>query len=356
MGSTTGEHIDELEARRQKRQTRRAAPDSPGKPLGGPASAGAARDLLRDLITSGSRQSEDASGSPGESGSAADVVQPAIAPQPSDAHRPTAPRGGEGVDELVRRVQAGTQAAGASATAPRRPIGTADLSADAAARTSPGRGPGKDTAERPTSPAGLTAVVSWARSRWAITAAICVVAAAAAGALALAPGGAARHPAAHSMPRGPGAKGVTAVRPGQVTEAARARAASAMTAERQAAAADARHHRQQLAARRLRQHRAARQATARRAARTGASLVGTSAAVHPQRSSASIANSASSQPPAGTGSTGQPTSGADTAPAAPATSGTGSTSQSTNSTGGSSAAPGLTGIGTVSGGCNPKCS
>ena len=351
MPSTTGEHIDELEARRQKRQGRRAAPGSPGKPPRGPASAGAARDLLRDLITSGSRQDEDGSGPAGGSGSAADVDHPATAPQPSDGHGSKAPRHGEGVDELVRRVQAGAQAAAASPTAPRRPTGTADLSADATTRTRSPRRPGKDTVRRPTGPVELTRAVSWARSRWAISAAICVVAGAAAGALALAPGGAARHPAAHSMPRGPGVKWVTDVLSGQITEAARARAASAMTAERQTAADAARRHRQQLAVRRLRQQQAAR-----RAARTGTSIAIGSTPADSQRSSGSIANSANSPPATGTGSTGQSTGGADSTPAAPAAKGPGSTGQSTGSTGSSSAAPGPTSIGTVSGGCNPKCS
>ena len=62
MSSTTGEHINELEERRQRRQQRNAAQPGPAKPPRSANTAPEARDLLRDLITNGSRPDEGAAG------------------------------------------------------------------------------------------------------------------------------------------------------------------------------------------------------------------------------------------------------------------------------------------------------
>ena len=58
MSSTTGEHINELEERRRRRQQRNAAQPGPAKPPRSANTAPEARDLLRDLITNGSRPDE----------------------------------------------------------------------------------------------------------------------------------------------------------------------------------------------------------------------------------------------------------------------------------------------------------
>jgi hypothetical protein len=136
MSSTTREHIDELEARRQRREGRSSAPASKGKPPRGPKSGEAARDLLRDLITNGPREGDDAPGASDAvtpSGSQGDVDGPTNGVTATG--RPQLETRREGVDELVRRVQAGAETMifdAARATRKRRPIGTADLSADAA--------------------------------------------------------------------------------------------------------------------------------------------------------------------------------------------------------------------------------
>ena len=59
MSSTTGEHIDELKARRKRREGRPAAAAGDNKPPNGAKSAGAARDLLRDLIANGPRPDDE---------------------------------------------------------------------------------------------------------------------------------------------------------------------------------------------------------------------------------------------------------------------------------------------------------
>ena len=64
MSSTTGEHINELEERRQRRQQRNAAQPGPAKPPRSANTAAEARDLLRDLITNGSRPDEGAAAHP----------------------------------------------------------------------------------------------------------------------------------------------------------------------------------------------------------------------------------------------------------------------------------------------------
>lgn len=68
MSSTTGEHINELGERRRRRQQRNAQPGQP-KPPRSANTAPEAGDLLRDLITNGSRldsadQSESANTQP----------------------------------------------------------------------------------------------------------------------------------------------------------------------------------------------------------------------------------------------------------------------------------------------------
>ena len=62
MSSTTGEHINELEERRRRRQERNAARPGPAKPPRSANTALEARDLLRDLITNGSRPEEGTAG------------------------------------------------------------------------------------------------------------------------------------------------------------------------------------------------------------------------------------------------------------------------------------------------------
>jgi len=135
MSSTTGEHTTELEERRRRRQQRNAAQPGPAKPPRNATTAPEARDLLRDLITNGSRPDEGAAHHPDArniretessgNGSVGTERKP----------KPAARRNREGIDELVRRVQAGAQTVAEEterAARRTRPIGTADLSADAA--------------------------------------------------------------------------------------------------------------------------------------------------------------------------------------------------------------------------------
>lgn len=141
MSSTTGEHIDELQARRKRRERRQPTADPAAKPQTGAA----ARDLLRDLLTGGPG-ADDRPRTPDsayEPNPAADDKAQAATVSAAQLN-PTEPtrRDAEGVDEFVRRVQAGTEAiaAAASRTSSGRPMGTADLSADAVARHRPKRG------------------------------------------------------------------------------------------------------------------------------------------------------------------------------------------------------------------------
>ena len=135
MSSTTGEHINELEERRQRRQQRNAARPGPAKPPRSANTAPEARDLLRDLITNVSRPEERTAGHLDPDGFGATEGTGHGSVGTEGKPQPPARRNGEGVDELVRRVQAGAQTAAAEAeraTRLSRPIGTADLSADAA--------------------------------------------------------------------------------------------------------------------------------------------------------------------------------------------------------------------------------
>ena len=88
--------------------------------------------------------------------------------------QPAARRNAEGVDELVRRVQAGAQTAADEAdraTRRARPIGTADLSADAATRN-----PARSRAGRRAVEATLRAVEAKRRVSWAAATAIVLIA------------------------------------------------------------------------------------------------------------------------------------------------------------------------------------
>ena len=141
MASTTGEHIDELETRRKRRERRQPTPGSDAKPQSGAA----ARELWRDLLAGAPDGKDGAEGPEAANGAEpgpVDDAAPANAP-PDEVHVPkTAGIDAEGIDELVRRVQAGTEAAAAEAavaSGQRRPAGTADLSADAVRRDRPAR-------------------------------------------------------------------------------------------------------------------------------------------------------------------------------------------------------------------------
>ena len=119
MTSTTREHADELEARRQKRQGIAAASEPPG-----PKPAEAARELWRDIVAYGPASSPS---SPTAHAAEDDGTKATSAISPT-AEEPGSRRGSEGVEELVRRVQAGSQTRGNESSAiRRRPTGTADL-------------------------------------------------------------------------------------------------------------------------------------------------------------------------------------------------------------------------------------
>jgi hypothetical protein len=137
MPPITDEHTDELEARRLRREARQESPAANGSAPAGAQSAGAARDLLRGLITDGARKDEVGSAGT-DSGNES---KPAAPPDPEHEEpaaresAPRTPREGEAIDDLIRRVKDST--AGAAAETPgtleqRRPKGTADLGRDAA--------------------------------------------------------------------------------------------------------------------------------------------------------------------------------------------------------------------------------
>jgi hypothetical protein len=141
MSSTTGDHINEFEARRLKREARRAASNGDEKPPRRPVSAEQARNLFGGLITNGSEPDANST-APADNANGAATQTNGKRPDgvASGAHggSPTvASWSGEGVDDLVRRVKAGAQTAAADAatvTRQRRPTGTADLAPDAATR------------------------------------------------------------------------------------------------------------------------------------------------------------------------------------------------------------------------------
>ena len=141
MSSFTDEHIDELKARRQRRQGRQAPPPANGATPPGAQSAGAARDLLRGLITKDGQQSEEAPVA--THAGVGDEPHPRAHEQDADSDsriagvEAQARSDGEKIDELIRRVKEGTPDTGPDASSTiqqRRPKGTADLSRDAAPR------------------------------------------------------------------------------------------------------------------------------------------------------------------------------------------------------------------------------
>jgi hypothetical protein len=163
MSSTTGEHTNELEERRRRRQERNAAQPGKAKPPRSANTAPEARDLLRDLITNGSPAGEGATAPiPGGSVRATDGGNGSIATE--GKRQPAARRNTEGVDELVRRVQAGAQAAAAEAdraTRRDRPIGTADLAPDAAGQNPARRRAGRRAIEATSRAVASKRAVSW---------------------------------------------------------------------------------------------------------------------------------------------------------------------------------------------------
>jgi len=141
MSSFTDEHIDELKARRQRRQGRQAPPPANDAAPSAAQSAGAARNLLRGLITNDGQHSEEAPAAT----RAGIVREPDTRAGERDADSDSRIAGvgaqarndGEKIDELIRRVTEGTpdtEADASSTIQQRRPKGTADLSLDAAPR------------------------------------------------------------------------------------------------------------------------------------------------------------------------------------------------------------------------------
>ena len=174
MSSTTGEHINELEERRRRRQERNAAQPGPEKPPRSANTALEARDLLRDLITNGSRARRNGCGLLYTQEASERRTAGTVRSRRRANANPPLVRNAEGVDELVRRVQAGAQAAADEAdraTRRGRPIGTADLSADAATRN-----PARSRAGRRAVEATLRAVAAKRRVSWAAATATVLIA------------------------------------------------------------------------------------------------------------------------------------------------------------------------------------
>jgi hypothetical protein len=137
MPPITDEQTDELKARRQRRRGRQEPPAVNGGTPAGAQSAGAARDLLRGLITDGAPGSEEGSAAsdPGNESKPAVSVSTEGEDRTASESAPTTSRGGEAIDELIRRVKdnaAGATVETSSTLAQRRPKGTADLARDAA--------------------------------------------------------------------------------------------------------------------------------------------------------------------------------------------------------------------------------
>ncbi len=137
MPPITDEQTDELKARRQRRKAGQAPPALNGSTSIGGQSAGAARDLLRGLITDGAPRDDE-----GSAASDAGIeLNPAasVRTEPEDCTAseaaPTTRREGEAIDELIRRVKdsaAGGAVEASNTLEQRRPKGTADLARDAA--------------------------------------------------------------------------------------------------------------------------------------------------------------------------------------------------------------------------------
>jgi len=137
MPPITDEQTDELKARRQRRKAGQAPPAVNGSTSVGGRSAGAARDLLRGLITDGARKDEETSAAPDPGSESKPVASASTEPEDRTAPEgaPTTRGEGEAIDELIRRVK--DSAAGAAVEASttleqRRPKGTSDLARDAA--------------------------------------------------------------------------------------------------------------------------------------------------------------------------------------------------------------------------------
>jgi hypothetical protein len=137
MPPITDEHADELNARRLRREARRAPRAANDSAPAAGQSAGAARDLLRGLITDGARRDGEGSATthPGGADEPAGPAGPDGEDPQAPERAPGARGNGEKIDELIRRVKestAGADAETSSTLQQRRPKGTADLSRDAA--------------------------------------------------------------------------------------------------------------------------------------------------------------------------------------------------------------------------------
>jgi len=136
MPPITDEHTDELEARRVRRERRQAPPAVNGSTPASGQSAGAARDLLRGLITDGTPQDGEgpAATDPGSESKPAAPANPEPEARIAPECAPRTSREGEAIDELIRRVKdsaAGAAVEASSTLQQRRPKGTADLARDA---------------------------------------------------------------------------------------------------------------------------------------------------------------------------------------------------------------------------------
>jgi hypothetical protein len=137
MPPIINEQTDELKARRQRRKGRQEPPAVNGGTPAGGQSAGAARDLLRGLITDGAPRNEEGSAASGPGSESKPAVSASGEREDRTASEsaPTTSRGGEAIDELIRRVKdnaAGAAVEASSTLEQRRPKGTADLARDAA--------------------------------------------------------------------------------------------------------------------------------------------------------------------------------------------------------------------------------
>jgi hypothetical protein len=143
MPPIINEQTDELKARRQRRKAGQAPPAVNGSTPAG-QSAGAARDLLRGLITDGARRDEERSpaSDPGSESKPAAAANPEREDRIASESAPRTPREGEAIDDLIRRVKdsaAGAAVEASSTLQQRRPKGTADLARDAATSSAPAR-------------------------------------------------------------------------------------------------------------------------------------------------------------------------------------------------------------------------
>lgn len=110
MASTTGEHIDELEARRRRRDPLQPTVGADARLRSGAA----ARDLLRDLVAAAPTGEHEARSAEAPSATQPGTVDDSTAvtePPAEVKSRRTSGVDAEDVDELVRRVQASNEAA-----------------------------------------------------------------------------------------------------------------------------------------------------------------------------------------------------------------------------------------------------